>query len=185
MKFGATFLALMIFISAATYARADDAPVTLFPQGTITAQTYITGAAGVDAHTTMATDVMGLSYYVIDNLSLGAEVSGYRVWQPHGDAYAYSAAGILRHHLFNFDRTSIFADVSFGPIEATKCIPDTGTYFNFITRAGIGAAYQLNDHLFLIGGARYFHVSNARLEGGARNPSINGIEGVVGVMWKM
>ena len=32
-------------------------------------------------------------------------------------------------------------------------------------------------------GVRYFHLSNAHLEGPRRNPSINGLEGFLGVMW--
>jgi hypothetical protein len=49
----------------------------------------------------------------------------------------------------------------------------------------VGATYQLRDNLYLFGGARYFHLSNAALEGPERNPSINGIEGYFGVMLRL
>ena len=89
----------------------------------------------------------------------------------------------MRHHLWRFDRATLFADVTFGPALATHRVPREGTYFNFTTRTGLGMTYQLDDHLHLMGGVRYFHLSNAQIEGSTRNPSINGVEGFLGLMW--
>ena len=36
-----------------------------------------------------------------------------------------------------------------------------------------------------MGGARYFHLSNAQIDGPLRNPSVNGIEGYFGLMWNL
>ena len=175
---------LIVVFWPVSLAWADDPPV-MFPKGTVTFESYVTGAAGLDAHTTLGSTAVGMGYYVWDNVSLGVEASGYRVWEPHDDGWAGSLSGVLRQHFFTFDRATILADVSFGPIEASQRIPQGGTYFNFITRTGLGATYQLNDKIFLLGGVRYFHVSNARLEGSQRNPSVNGLEGYVGLMWKL
>ena len=46
-----------------------------------------------------------------------------------------------------------------------------------------GTTYPLKDNLHLLTGVRYFHLSNARIEGNSRNPSINGVEGFLGLMW--
>jgi len=35
-----------------------------------------------------------------------------------------------------------------------------------------------------IAGVRYFHLSNAKREGADRNPSVNAIQAVVGVMFR-
>ena len=59
-----------------------------------------------------------------------------------------------------------------------------GTPFNFTTVAGAGIAYRLNGSTDLPTGVRYFHLSNARLEGPERNPSINGITGYLGMIYK-
>ncbi len=62
---------------------------------------------------------------------------------------------------------------------------DAGTRFVFVTRMGLGAAYPLDEHLHLMRGTRYWHLSNARVEGIERNPSINASEGYVVSMWSL
>ena len=57
-----------------------------------------------------------------------------------------------RSIVIDLHRTTLFIDVAFGPIEATKRVPAGGTYFNFETRSGIGATIQLQDHLYLLAG---------------------------------
>jgi Lipid A 3-O-deacylase (PagL) len=155
-----------------------------FLKGTRTFQLYGTYAGA--SHADIPSGAVGAGYFVFDNLSLSLEACGYRATQsgfPSHDAWMYGVSGVMRHHLFHFDRSTIFADVSFGPVESTERIPAGGTYFNFVTRSGIGSTYQLKDNLHLIGGVRYFHLSNAKIEGRARNPSLNGVEGFVGLMW--
>ena len=163
-------------------ALAADRPPA-FPKGTLSFQTYGTYAGGLDANTDIGSGAVGAGYYVFDNLSLSLEATGYRARQSPRDAWLYGVSGVMRHHLLQFDRATIFADVGFGPVEATRVVPAGGTYFNFITRTGLGVTYPLKDHLYLMAGARYFHLSNARIEGSARNPSINGLEGFLGLMW--
>jgi hypothetical protein len=80
---------------------------------------------------------------------------------------------------------SLFADGSFAPFEANTDVPPSGTRFNYVTRAGLGLTYQLDENLYLFGGAHYFHLSNARLEGFEHNPQMNGVEFYVGLMWRL
>ena len=54
-----------------------------------------------------------------------------------------------------------------------------------MTRAGIGLTYKLDESTYLFGGARYFHLSNARLEGIEHNPQMNGVEFYVGLMFPL
>jgi hypothetical protein len=176
-------LALISMAASVAPAMAGESATAAFPKGTFSLQAYTTYAGGIDAEEIFNSGAIGASYYVFDNFSLGVEASGHRFEQaPGSDGWMYGVAGILRHHLIQFDRSTIFADVTFGPVEATDRVPAGGTYFNFATRAGIGTTYQIQDNLYLIGGVRYFHLSNARIEGPARNPSINGVEGYVGLM---
>jgi hypothetical protein len=178
----ATSVLMMFFMSAATTA-ADDSVKTSFPKGTFTFQTYATDAGGLDADANVASGTIGCGYFVIDNLSLGLEANGYHEHVSGQNAWGYGISGVLRHHLFRYQQSTLFADASFGPIESTAPIPLGGTNFNFITRTGIGVTRQLDDHLHLMSGIRYVHLSNARLEGAERNPGINGIEGYIGLMW--
>jgi hypothetical protein len=179
-------LSLLTCTCLSPLARAGDATPPAFAKGTRTFQAYGTYAGGLDADTNVGSGAVGAGYFVFDDLSLSLEASGYRAQQSGRDtanAWMYGIAGVLRHHLIHLDRATVFADVSFGPVESTKRTPAGGTDFNFITRSGIGVTYQLKDNLHLLTGVRYFHLSNARIEGNARNPSINGVEGFLGLMW--
>ena len=180
-RFNLLGLAAILMLAPPLHAE-DRAPA--FPKGTLSLQTYGTYSGGLGAYTNTESAAAGVGYYVFDNLSLSLEASGYRAQNSPGrDAWLYGVSGVLRHHLIQFDRVTFFIDAAFGPIEATERVPAGGTYFNFVTRTGIGATFQLKDHFYLLTGARYFHISNARIEGSARNPSVNGIEGFLGVMW--
>lgn len=170
-------------LSAPT-ARAANPDAINYPQGTFSLDGYASYAAGLDNQDDITNANVGFGYYVLNNISLGAEASGYgeRV-SGHGQ-WGYGMTAELRHHILRFDRSTIFASASFGPVESTGRIPQPlGTDFNYITRVGVGATYRLRDHLDLLLGVRYFHLSNARLDGPVRNPSINGIEGFTGLMW--
>jgi hypothetical protein len=178
------YLLLISFISLiALRASAADPNTVTFPKGTLTLQTYGTYAHGFGAKADIGSAAAGVGYFIRDDLSLSLEASGYRVSQPGKDAWMYGLSGVLRHHLLHFDRGTLFADVSFGPIESTHRVPQDGTYFNFATRTGLGITYQLKGNMHLLTGVRYFHISNAHIEGRQRNPSINGVEGFLGLMW--
>lgn len=173
----------MVFFLSTAAAPAGDFTKDCFPKGTLTIEGYATDAGGLDADANLASGAIGFGYFVLQNLSLGLEADGYREHVSGEDAWGYGISGVLRHHLLRYEKSTLFADVTFGPIESTSPLPVGGTNFNFIFRAGLGVTYQLDEHLHLLSGIRYFHVSNARLEGAERNPSINGAEGYVGLMW--
>ncbi len=178
-----SILLAIVLLMTTTVVRAENrAPA--FPKGTFSFQTYGSYESGLGAYSNAASASTGVGYYVFDNLSLSLEAAGYRITQSSAkNAWMYGISGVLRHHLLQFDRTTFFIDASFGPVEATERVPGGGTYFNFATRTGLGATFQIREHLHLLGGVRYFHLSNARIEGSERNPSINGVEGFLGLMW--
>ena len=175
------FTITLVLLSAAcpNTARADELTLA---QRTWTAQAY--GAfAGANNEALLSANI-GIGYHVIDNLSLNVEAAGYGVIQDGGeDTGAAELRLIMRHHLIARDRWTIFADVGEGVFEAADRVPPGGTRLNFIFRAGIGGTYQLNETTHLIGGVRYYHLSNAQIEGSDRNPSINGVEGYFGLMF--
>ena len=162
-------------------ARADGGDELTLAQGTWTAQVY--GAfAGANNEALMSANV-GAGYHIIENLSLNIEAAGYGVIQQGDDAAAAEVRLLMRHHLIAGEGWSVFADVGQGVFEASDRVPEGGTRLNFIFRAGVGGSYRIDDGMFLIGGARYFHLSNAQIEGDERNPSINGVEGYFGLMF--
>jgi hypothetical protein len=128
---------------------------------------------------------VGLNYYFCDNWAFGIEATGMFVNQNEHDAAAGGANILLRTHLINYERFSLYGDFTAGILEADHAIPPGGTDFNFTVRTGVGGVYELTDRVGLMFGVRYMHLSNARQQGPARNPSLNAIEGYFGVLFRM
>ncbi len=128
---------------------------------------------------------VGLNYYFADNWAFGFEATGVGVSQDDNNIAAGGADIILRTHLWNYERFSFYGDFSAGVLEADYRLPPGGTDFNFTVRTGIGSAFRLTENTSLMFGLRYWHLSNARQEGPDRNPSLNAIEGYVGLMFRM
>jgi hypothetical protein len=125
-----------------------------------------------------------LNRYLADRFSFGLQLEGYYTEQPSGDNTVLGGAGLtLRYHLVESGRFSFFADGAGSATIAEDEVPDFGTHFNWTGKAGLGGTWQLDEHTFLIGGARYFHLSNANIHGRDQNPSYDGIQYWAGVMW--
>lgn len=177
---GSTIIALF---SGASFA-ADATPAeTNFPRGLFAltlegdyAHSFNLGRARIES------GAVGAHYYFLDRLSLGAEVGGFADQQAGGDSGVAELNLRVRQHLVESGRFSLFTDFGAGVSYADRRTPATGTYFNFVLQPGVGATWQLNDRLFLLGGVRYWHLSNARIDGPLRNPSVNAVEGFVGIM---
>ncbi|HEV7298887.1 MAG TPA: acyloxyacyl hydrolase [Tepidisphaeraceae bacterium] len=178
------FTVFVTSLLAGTLAHSTTAvAATGLSKGDFTLTTETAYVAGLGS-TAIPSLLVGGHYFVSDSVSLGAMVSAAGVWQPGEDAAMFGLAGVLRHHVVRWDRATFFMDVSFGPHQASQRVPEAGTYFNFITRVGPGATVQLSDRTHLMVAARYWHLSNARIDGPERNPSMNGAEIAVGLMWK-
>jgi hypothetical protein len=136
-------------------------------------------------HVVMGGVTGGVGYYIFDNLAINLDVTGYGYNEGHSDG---AAAGItlgLRHQLFTLYRNRVFVDVSGGEIEASNNLPMGGTHLNDTLEVGLGVARPIAENVDLMVGVRYFHLSNARSEGAERNPSINAVQGVVGLIWRL
>lgn len=130
----------------------------------------------------MAGGSVGVNYYFQDGISLGLEGGGYHLGQADGDGVAGNLGVMLRQHVIRRDRWSLYVDVGEGLFEADQDVPHDGTHFSFLFHTGPGVTWQLTEHIYLMAGVRYYHLSNAQTQGGDRNPASNGIEGYVGVM---
>jgi len=127
----------------------------------------------------------GVSYYFVDGMSVGAEVTGYGISQPVNNAAAGSVGLVFRHHLIDTGNSTLFVDVTGAAFEATDNVPAEGTQFNFFTTLGLGLTQNLGGGTHLMFGVRYFHVSNANLFGDDENPALNGISFYAGLMIKL
>jgi hypothetical protein len=156
----------------------------LFPAGTWCAQVY--GSYGSDLsnrNVRLAGANFGFGYYVFNNLALNLEGQVFNVDEPGPNGWAVALTALLRHHLIRADPFSFYMDVGFGPMEAQHDTPPGGTHFNFLTRVGPGFTCKLDEATYLLGGVRYLHISNAHLDNEKDNPSVNGVEGYIGMMF--
>jgi hypothetical protein len=179
-----TWICGMTFLTGLAHA-ADEAapPATNFPKGTFALTLEADYAHNFNiTHARLESGSVGIGYYLQDNFALGVEFAGFAVQQNGPDSIVSEGAIRLRNHLFNSGRFSLYMDVAGGVSYATARTPAAGTNFNFTIQTGPGVMWQLADHVHLMGGVRYWHLSNARLEGPLRNPSINALEAYVGVM---
>jgi hypothetical protein len=173
----------MIAIATAS-AHAADAPI--FPKDSFTLHAAAGYVRSLDKdEADIGALELGANYYLWDNLSLGVELNGFEISQLGEDASAISLEATFRHHFWQpDDRWTTYIDGAFGPSYSTRDTPQGGTHFNFISRIGLGATVRLDEHVHLMFGARYWHLSNARIEGTDRNPNFNGAQVYVGLMWQ-
>ncbi|MGA2230872.1 MAG: acyloxyacyl hydrolase [Tepidisphaeraceae bacterium] len=128
---------------------------------------------------------IGGSYYLFDRTAVVAQIPFYNADQTGGArSFAGGITLLARYHFLEIGRLSLFADGGAGALLADNRVPPDGTNFNFTPQVGLGLTWRINDRLDLIGGSRFFHLSNAGIDGD-KNPSINGaIEGYAGLMWR-
>jgi hypothetical protein len=127
-------------------------------------------------------------FYLFDGFAINGELQAYYADQPKffDDAIIGGAGFLLRWHALRFgprDDFTIFGDAGGGISYADPEVPPFGTHFNFTGKAGVGATLRLADDFNLIGGARYFHLSNGNIHGRDQNPSFDGVQFYLGVMW--
>jgi hypothetical protein len=122
-------------------------------------------------------------YYFADEVSLGLELQGYFVDQVRDDTLLGGVSVLLRWHFLAAENHSLFVDGAFGVSYAGHDVPETGTHFNYTPKGGGGATVKLRDDLHLLGGVRFIHLSNGNLKGRDENPSQDGVQYYVGVMF--
>ncbi len=123
------------------------------------------------------------STFLADELEFGVEVAGWYFNQTGQDTGGLSGSMIFRWHFCHWGgddgfRSTVFGDVGIGILAAFDEVPDGGTGFDFLPRAGFGYTHALTDNdagsRFTLG-VRWHHISNARIEGDARNPARDGL----------
>lgn len=131
--------------------------------------------------TTLAPDFAGnfdmsihgqYTYFIIDDFEVGVEGAFWGFFQDN-NTVGISTSLVMRYHFYQARRWSSFAELGIGVLAAADNVPDSGTNFDFMPRAGAGITYQLfeDQRTRLITGLRWHHISNARFAGEERNPA--------------
>jgi hypothetical protein len=124
------------------------------------------------------------SWPIVDHLTFGPEIQGYYVDQPGENAVAAGAGVVGRWHFLTYKEFSVFVDGGGGVVYADPEVPEFGTHFNFTGKGGFGMTWRIRDEVQLIGGVRYFHLSNGNIHGRDQNPSFDGVQFYGGVEWR-
>lgn len=152
------------------------------PKGLWTFETYGSYANQSSTREQLYSGTVGIGYYFLPDNSLTTEITGLQGTQPGPDVGAGAADLLLRTDMIHAPGWIGFIDFGPGVIESSHRIPPAGTDFNFFFKTGVGATVQLWGKTDLITGVRYLHISNAHLEGPQRNPSLNAVEGYLGLL---
>lgn len=160
------------------------APAEQFAAGTFTLGlegSYAQYVGEEEQHYTTAGVSVG--YMPWDRWEFDLCVRGYYIAQS-GENAAGAAVEIMgRTYLYETATYSIYIDGGGGRVWLNAPTPPGGTSYNYTARIGPGIAIRLDDRKYLMTGVRYFHLSNGRVHGTENNPSYNGIEGYVGLLF--
>lgn len=121
------------------------------------------------------------SFFVVDDLEFGVELGGWYFDQKGDNAFGLNASMIWRYHFVHREHFTFYGDIGMGLLVATDEVPDGGTSFDFTPRIGLGTTWELGSGLWLDVGARWAHISNARIQGDADNPGRDSVMGYIGL----
>jgi ABC-type transport system substrate-binding protein len=117
------------------------------------------------------------TYFLADDVEFTFELGAWYFHQDGDDAFGLNPEIAYRWHFFDDGTWTIFGEIGIGLLGATSKVPDGGTAFDFMPRAGMGFTRLLDPEtgLRLQAGARWHHISNARIQGTADNPGRDGL----------
>jgi len=154
-----------------------------FSQGHRKWQTYVSAAGGDKGKGEMYALHIGYGYFFLDDVSVNIDIMGAYIRSGIDDNGA--AAGldvILRDHLLqgHADRWSLYLELGAGLQQQSVKFAGSRK-FNFRVLGGGGATFRVAENLRLLAGIRYFHVSDAGIEGGGGG--FDGLQFSSGIMF--
>jgi hypothetical protein len=176
---------VVLFALTAVFAPSGNAEP--FRQGEWTLHSYGSFTHGLRNKYELAESVtVGGAYFVADSFALGAQATGMYMDQPVGEDGPGGALSLLaRYHFVNLDRFSSYLEASSGPAYFDNPTPVDGSRFNFLCRLGGGMTFSLDEHVDLMAGAHFSHISNAHIHGEDEGDiGINALDVFVGLMWR-
>lgn len=130
----------------------------------------------------LANVTASVGHYVLDNAAFEVQLVGYGA-HDEDDSVGAGLNALGRYHFINLGRFSLYGDILGGALCTSDDFPTGGTGLNFTYAGGPGLSIHLKDGLYLDGGVRFQHLSNAFIEGRDRNPIFNSFGGYIGLMW--
>jgi hypothetical protein len=186
LAIGAGSLVLSAASALAQPARAPAAPAD--PFATRGWHLELAGHGAIEtwnyniSHEDMLASIAGVTYGVGKGVTLVVQAPLYYVWQRGTDAYLFGLTWGVRGRALRRPRWSLFWEFQVGLSEADTYTPPRGTRFNYLALGGGGVAIRLSPGVHALAGLRWVHVSNNGLAGRSRNPDIEAVGPMVGVL---
>jgi lipid A 3-O-deacylase len=134
------------------------------------------------SHEDMLALITGVTYGVGKGITIKIESPLYYVWQRGTDAYIFGVTAGARGRILRRPRWSLFWEVEVGVSDADTYVPPRGTRFNYLAVAGGGTTVRLGPGVHALMGLRWVHVSNNGLAGRSRNPDIEAVGPMAGML---
>jgi len=119
------------------------------------------------------------SWFFMQNVSMDFGLSGDAILQPGLDAGGGGASLMLRWHFLARTDWSLYGDIGCGMLFTNEPVPSDGGRVNFTPRAGVGGTVAIGGSARLMGGLRWYHISNANT--GQDNPGRDSLQVYGGV----
>jgi hypothetical protein len=134
------------------------------------------------SHEEMQSMYTGITYGLGKGVTLKLGAPLYYVWQRGTDGYLLGFTIGVRSRALRRPRWSVFWEFEVGVSEADTDVPPRGTRFNYLALGGGGIAWRLRPGMHTLAGLRWVHVSNNGLAGASRNPDIEAVGPMVGML---
>jgi len=134
------------------------------------------------SHEEMLAIIPGVTYGIGRGVVFKIGSPLYRVWQRGTDAYLFGVTWGVRSRVLRRARWSLFWELELGISESDTCVPPGGTRFNYQVLGGGGATFRVRPGVHALAGVRWVHVSNNGLAGRHRNPDIEAVGPMMGVL---
>lgn len=130
------------------------------------------------------------SNFFADDFEFAVEAAGWYFNQPGEDTGGVSGSMLFRWHALHDENYSwsVFVDAGIGLLGGFGEVPEGGSEFNFLPRIGGGATFALGPNENgqaprLMVGARWHHISNARIRGDSDNPARDALAGYIAIVF--
>jgi hypothetical protein len=180
---GALLLLALLWLPVHTHAQTPDDPLSkrgwhleLTAHGALETWNYN------DNHEEMLGVFTGFTYGVREGLAVKIAFPLYHVWQRGTDAYLFGTTWGVRGRLVRKPRWSAFWEFEIGVSEADTYTPPRGTRFNYLVKGGGGMTVRVRPGVHALAGLRWVHVSNNSLAGRSRNPDLEAVGPMVGML---
>lgn len=124
---------------------------------------------------------VGLSFFIMDNLSLDGAIEGLYTDQNGPNAGGGGFSLLFRWHLLHNDSNSwtAYFEGGAGMMFSSNDIPAGGTSYNFTPRIGGGMSFDVGNDTRLMVGMGWLHISNANTS--RNNPGQDNLQLYIGL----